>query len=223
MEGSWRSIWESKASESDFSASGRSSADARQLFALLTDACAALSPKATDILLDLGCGVGLLARHLTSHVGMVVGLDFAPPLLSRARLSAPAGRFVSGTAVALPFRASSFSKLLASSVLQYLDGDDLVEVALREMRRVVAPDGCAFVSGNPDLRRKAEYLAGIDNLDLPEERKVVLRERSQKAFWLSPETAVAMAGRNGWTTEIRPISPAVWQSFYMFDLLLTAR
>jgi len=219
----WRGIWESKSSEGEFAASGRSSGDPAQLFALLADACAALAPFPSDRALDLGCGVGLLARHLVPYISSLVGLDFAVPLLQRARTAAPAARFVGGALPGLPFRDGSFTLVLASSVLQYLDGDDGVERGLAEMRRVTASGGRAFASGNPDLRRKEAYIAGIDRLDLPEERKAVIRERNRKAYWMSPETLVEQARRVGFDAEVKAISPAVWQSHYMFDLALVAR
>lgn len=219
----WRRIWESKAAEPDFAASGRSSGDPGQLFALLADACAALKPAPEDALLDLGCGVGLLARHLAPYVKSLVAVDFAVSLIRRARAQVPVGRFAVASILALPFRDGAFSMVLVSSVLQYLEGDDAVARALAEMRRVAANGGRAFASGNPDERKKEEYIAGIDRLDLPDERRAVIRERNRKAYWMSPEALVRRAEKEGWRAEVRPISPSVWQSFYMFDLLLIAR
>jgi SAM-dependent methyltransferase len=220
--GYWRPIWEAKAAEPDFSASGRSSGDPGQLFALLSDACSALQLKVGDRLLDLGCGVGLLARHMAPYVSAVVGLDFAVSLLARAHDQVPSARLAAGDLLRLPFRDGVYSKVLASSVLQYLDSLDAVGVSLGEMRRVTARGGRALASGNPDLRKKKEYIEGIDRLDLSEERKEQLRERNQAAFWLSPEALLDRAQEVGWQAEIRPIAATVWQSFYMFDLLLTA-
>lgn len=219
----WRGVWESKAVEPDFAASGRSSGDPSQLFALLVDACAALAPTLEDRLLDVGCGIGLLARHLAPYVGQLTGLDFAPALLKRAEAHVPHGRLVAGSLLGLPFASGAFSKLLVSSVLQYLEDDASVGRALVELRRVTCSGGRAFASGNPDIRKKQEYIAGVDRLDLPEQRKELIRERNRKAFWLSPETAVAQADAAGWNAEVKAISPAVWQSFYMFDLALVAR
>ncbi len=219
----WQEIWESKAAEADFPASGRSSGGPHQLFALLADACAALTPRPWDRLLDLGCGVGLLARHLAPYVGSFVGVDFAPSLLRRASRAAPTARFVAGTLSALPFADGAFSKILASSVLQYLDDDEAVGHALREMRRVVATGGRVFASGNPDRRKKDDYIAGIDRLDLPEDRKAMIRERNHRAFWMSPDRLVEQARAVGWDADIRAVSHAVWQSFYMFDVFLTTR
>jgi SAM-dependent methyltransferase len=223
MSAPWREVWESKATEDDFMASGRSSGDPAQLFALLSDACAALKPAPNDRLLDAGCGVGLLARHLAPYVRSLVGCDFAVPLLVRARRHAPAGRYLAADLRRLPFRDAAFTTVMVSSVLQYLDDDDAVMQALAEVRRVIAPGGRAFASGNPDARRKEEYIAGIDRLDLPEERKAIIRERNREALWLSPDRLVKAAERAGWAAEARPISAGVWQSFYMFDLVLVAR
>jgi SAM-dependent methyltransferase len=219
----WREVWESKAGEADFAASGRSSGDPGQLFALLADAAAALELRPEDLLLDVGCGVGLLARHLTPYVRRLVGLDFAVPLLSRAREQAPRGCYAAGSLESLPFRDGVFTKLLASSVLQYLGDDASVGRALREMRRLVAPGGRAFASGNPDQRKKDEYIGGIDRLDLPDERKEQIRERNRKAYWLSPDVLAGQGEAAGWSVEVRAISASVWQSFYMFDLQLIAR
>jgi len=222
-EGGWRRIWEEKAKEKDFAASGRSSGDPAQLFALLGDACRALQPTPADRLLDVGCGVGLLGRHLQPYVGSFVGLDFALTLLFRAREALPRGLFVGGSLMELPFPRGAFSKVLASSVLQYLDGDEAVGLALSELRRVTSEGGRVFASGNPDRTRKDEYILGIDRLDLPGEKRRLIRDRNQKAFWISPEQLKAQAEGAGFRAEVRPIAPEVWQSFYMFDLLLIAR
>lgn len=219
----WRAIWESKAREPDFAASGRSSGDAGQLFALLTDTCSALQPTLNDALLDLGCGVGLLARHLRPYVHELVAVDLAVGLITRARTEVSAGRFVAADIRALPFRDGAFPKILVSSVLQYLEDDDTLAKVLLELRRVTTHGGRAFVSGNPDSRRKDKYIRGIDRLNLPEREKKVIRERNQAAYWISPDALARQARAAGWDAEIRSVSPKVWQSFYMFDLLLSAK
>jgi len=219
----WQAFWGLRAAEPDFPASGRSSGNAGQLFALLADACAALDLKLSDRLLDVGCGVGLLSRHMVPYVETLVGVDFAIPLLGRAASVTTAGCFVAGDLLSLPFREASFSKVIVSSVLQYLDDEASVVRALAEIRRVTAAGGRAFASGNPDRRKKEEYIAGIEALDLPEERKAAIRERNRGAFWLSAETLLEQAKAGGWEAEIQPISSSVWQSFYMFDLVLRAK
>lgn len=219
----WQKAWESKADEPDFAASGRSSGDAGQLFALLADAFRALRPGPSDTLIDLGCGVGLLSWHIAPYVQRVIGIDFASRLLLRARKRVPGGEFLAADILGLPFADRSLSLILASSVLQYLDSDEAVGNALKEMRRVAAPGARVFVSGNPDKRKKQEYIAGIDHLDLPQEKKDLIRERNEKAFWICPDTLGNLAKDVGWKVEVRSISPVVWQSHYMFDLFLEPR
>ena len=219
----WRKTWESKAQEPDFSASGRSSGDAGQLFALLADAFRALHPLPSDTLLDLGCGIGLLSWHIAPYVQRVIGVDFASPLLVRARARVPNAKFIAADVLQLPFADRSLSLILVSSVLQYLDSDESVATALRELRRIAAPGARVFASGNPDKRKKQEYIAGIDRLELPKERKEIIRERNEKAFWICPDTLGGLAYEAGWKSEVRDISPLVWQSHYMFDLFLEPR
>lgn len=160
---------------------------------------------------------------MVPYVETLVGVDFAIPLLGRAASVTTAGCFVAGDLLSLPFREASFSKVIVSSVLQYLDDEVSVDLALEEIRRVTATGGRAFASGNPDRQRKEEYIAGIEALDLPAERKASIRERNSRAFWLSAETLLKQAEAVGWDAEIRPVSSSVWQSFYMFDLVLRAK
>lgn len=223
MSSEWKAVWAAKATEDEFTASGRSSGDAVQLFALLTDAASALRLGRADRLLDLGAGTGLLGRHLRPHVACLVAMDLALPLVMRNRAEGNATHWVTGDAVRLPFGPARFTRVLFSSVLQYLGNEAAVAAALGELRRVVGPGARAFASGNPDTKHREEYIAGIDRLDLPEERKAILRERNRSAFWLDPARLCAQASAAGWEAEVRPIAPLVWQSFYMFDLLLIAR
>ena len=43
----------------------------------------------TDVILDLGCGTGNVAKTLAAHVKRVVGLDISPKMLDRAQQDAP--------------------------------------------------------------------------------------------------------------------------------------
>lgn len=95
--------------------------------------------------LDIGCGPGTITADLAGLVprGRVTGLDSAPGILARARAVAAERalgnvEFAVGDVHALPFRAGAFDVVHAHQVLQHV-GDPVR--ALREMRRVCAPDG----------------------------------------------------------------------------------
>jgi len=100
--------------------------------------------------LDIGCGVGSLALDLAATVapGRVVGIDVDPGQIEAARSSAAEraidnADFRTGSAYEPPFPDASFDVVYANAVLLYLR--EPVR-ALREMRRVLRPDGLAAVS-----------------------------------------------------------------------------
>jgi len=101
-------------------------------------------------LLDVGCGPGTITIELAERVapGEVVGTDAANAVISLARtlLEQPGTplncRFERGDVYALDHPDDSFEIVHAHQVLQHLT--DPVR-ALREMRRVLAPDGVLAV------------------------------------------------------------------------------
>lgn len=105
--------------------------------------------------LDVGCGSGVLLpalAELVGSAGKVVGLDYSPDLLVKARDRVRAGgceavvELVEGDAVDLPFEGGAFDAAHAERVLIHVpDGD----AAIREMRRVVRPGGWV-VAAEPD-------------------------------------------------------------------------
>jgi SAM-dependent methyltransferase len=93
-------------------------------------------------ILDAGCGSG---RNLVEFAkfGPVTGLEPAPESLELARARG-VGTVVSGSFdEPLPFADSTFALATVLDVIEHLDDD---VGALRELRRVVAPDGRLLVT-----------------------------------------------------------------------------
>jgi ubiquinone/menaquinone biosynthesis C-methylase UbiE len=101
--------------------------------------------------LDVGCGTGYWARLLAEAVGpdgLVVGIDPSPEMVAYAARKAPPGgtcRFQVGTAEALDFPSDHFDVVVNSLMMHHLP-EDLRVPALREMRRVLRPDGTLLVA-----------------------------------------------------------------------------
>ena len=96
-------------------------------------------------LLDCGCGVGSITLDLAELVapGKTVGLDLDESQLALAREAAASrglgnARFEVGSMYELPFADASFDVALAHTVLFHLSDPPR---AMRELRRVLAPDG----------------------------------------------------------------------------------
>jgi ubiquinone/menaquinone biosynthesis C-methylase UbiE len=127
-----------------------------------------------EVLLEVGCGSGVLDRWLARHTGganRIVGMDINPFMLRQARaLARQEGleqliTFQEGNAEALPFPDNSFDVAMSSTVIQRVNADRM----LPEMVRVTKPGGRVAVVGHghdmprwvnlplrPELKAKVE-------------------------------------------------------------------
>src|SRR3984893_604413 len=109
---------------------------------------AALALGPADRLLDVGCGGGVFLRHAEAQTGCsVIGVDHSREMVRLARPLA-----VLAEAEQLPFGDGEFTAV--SSIVAFFFFPDAVR-ALREMRRVLTPDGrIAIFTTSPDAKGK---------------------------------------------------------------------
>lgn len=86
-------------------------------------------------ILDVGCGTGLILRHLPKGS---VGLDINPRNIPRAKKHAPHTEVVLGDAERLPFKDNSFPMVICTDVLEHFPDP---HKPLKEIFRVLAPGG----------------------------------------------------------------------------------
>jgi ubiquinone/menaquinone biosynthesis C-methylase UbiE len=103
---------------------------------------ARVAPARGDSVIDVACGTGIVARLARERLGpdaRVVGVDVAPAMLAVARTVDPTIDWREGNAVSLPVTADErFTILTCHQGLQFMPDKP---AAVREMRRVLAPDG----------------------------------------------------------------------------------
>jgi demethylmenaquinone methyltransferase / 2-methoxy-6-polyprenyl-1,4-benzoquinol methylase len=99
---------------------------------------AAAAVRQGDRVLDAACGTGDLAvADAKAGAASVTGLDFSEQMLARARRKAPLD-WVQGDMLALPFEDAAFdAATVGFGVRNVAD----LELALRELRRVLRPGG----------------------------------------------------------------------------------
>jgi ubiquinone/menaquinone biosynthesis C-methylase UbiE len=101
-----------------------------------------LGARATDRVLEVGCGAGHLLARLPA--GRAVGIDLADSLLARTRKRlGTRAALAQGDAGSLPFAAGSFDRVYCSEVLEHLVDPG---AAVAEIRRVLKPGGVAVLS-----------------------------------------------------------------------------
>ena len=104
-----------------------------------------------ESVLDLGCGTGELALTLGRRVGpngRVAGIDISKALVAGARRKAKRAGLAIDYRVAsveqLPFEDATVDVVVSSLVLHHL-APEVLERAVREIRRVLKPGGRIFV------------------------------------------------------------------------------
>ena len=93
------------------------------------------------VVLDLGCGTGLLMEILMRRGYRVVGLDLRPEGLRAVRQGLPQSMLLHGEAFSLPLKRNSCRAVILLDVLEH--GND--QAALAEVNRVLTPGGLAVI------------------------------------------------------------------------------
>jgi ubiquinone/menaquinone biosynthesis C-methylase UbiE len=115
-----------------------------------------------NVVLDVGCGTGLLFRHVAPKTEMVVGVDISRNLLLHARERAKEHlkvHIVQADADHLPFRNMVFSMIFAFTVLQNMP--EPLET-LQEIERTGKRDAFIVVTG---LKKAFSLVSFGDLLD----------------------------------------------------------
>lgn len=128
--------------------------------------------KKGDVVVDLGSGAGndcFIARHETGETGKVIGIDFTPAMVDKARANAEARgfnnvEFRQGDIEHMPISANVADVIVSNCVLNLVPNKNGV---FQEIYRVLKPGGhfsisdVVLVGALPDgLRKDAEMYAG---------------------------------------------------------------
>jgi len=128
--------------------------------------------KKGDVVVDLGSGAGndcFIARHETGETGKVIGVDFTPAMIDKARANAEARgfnnvEFRQGDIEHMPISANVADVIVSNCVLNLVPNKHGV---FQDIYRVLKPEGhfsisdVVLVGALPDgLRKDAEMYAG---------------------------------------------------------------
>jgi ubiquinone/menaquinone biosynthesis C-methylase UbiE len=159
-------------------------------------------------ILDVGCGAGLLTTWLVDQGAAVTAMDVSPAMLDLARrcVGGRAELVLADLAAPLPFETASFDIVVASLVLHYVRD---WEAALREIRRVLSPNGVVvFSTHHPTMDWLVSSPEDYFAVKQVTETWTIGDRGFEVSFWRRPLTAMcdAIAGA-GFVIE-RLVEPA---------------
>ena len=143
---------------------------------------------AGSTLLDVGCGIGDLARHLVDRkidVGRFIGIDAMPGMIESARQSAPPGaEFLEGDFIADPgiIAAQAPDVILVSGSFNTLEEDVVDRVLDGFFQAATTAVAYNFLGNRPGSRWK--------DVDLAPARRFDLVRRMDHALELTPRVSM---------------------------------
>jgi SAM-dependent methyltransferase len=114
-------------------------------------------------ILDLGCGTGELAPVFLKQGYRYVGIDIEAERIRYAAKTFKKGTFHVMDASQIDYPDGHFDQILVTGVLHHLS-DEQVRGIVREMRRVLRPDGRALVMEDIALRGSLNLLGKLVHL-----------------------------------------------------------
>ena len=178
--------------------------------------------KKGDVVVDLGSGAGndcFIARHETGDTGKVIGIDFTPAMIDKARQKAEARgfnnvEFRQGDIEKMPITSNAADVIVSNCVLNLVPNKDAV---IKEIYRVLKPGGHFSISDvvllgalPTGLRKDAEMYAGcvsgaiqkevyleliqsngFENITIQKEKVITIPDDILKNY-LSPEEILSL-------------------------------
>jgi len=146
-----------------------------------------LDKKDKEKVLELGCSSGFLTKHL----GKVTAIDTSEGMLEIAHSKNPRAKCIHADMFELPFKNSSFDKVITMRVWNHLDSTD-IKKAILESKRVLKKKGHLIfdIENKSRLRRIASVIY-----------KILFNPTGYKIYQYSLKEIKNILGREGFRIE----------------------
>jgi len=115
-------------------------------------------------LLDIGCGHGLIHKHLKGKGLDIVGVEVADEVVQLARTENPEFSYFSHDGTVLPFPAKKFDVAIAICVMHHVSPAEWQNF-LNEMKRVLKTGGVAVIFEHNPYNPVTQYIVANNFLD----------------------------------------------------------
>jgi 2-polyprenyl-6-hydroxyphenyl methylase / 3-demethylubiquinone-9 3-methyltransferase len=152
------------------------------------------------VLVDVGCGAGLLAPHVAGKGYRHVGLDLITSALEQAATHGVL--VVRADACALPLADGCADVVVAGELLEHVPD---LPAAVGEICRVLRPGGLLVLD-----TLNATALSRLLAVTVAERIPGVPRGLHDPALFVDPAELVALCARHGVRLDVRGVRPTVW-------------
>ncbi|MEV6297780.1 methyltransferase domain-containing protein [Actinoplanes sp. NPDC051861] len=173
-----------------------------ELLHWLAESRAALIPPAASdgaILLDAGCGGGLLAPHVRTKGYRHLGVDLGRLALTQAARVGVAP--VNGDVTALPLASASADVVVAGEILEHVTD---LPGTVAELCRVLRPGGLVVLDTVNDTA-----LSRLITVTIGERLGIAPAGLHDPALFVPPRRLISEFGRHGVAIEIRGLRPSL--------------
>jgi len=104
-------------------------------------------PNENELVLDLGCGTGLLLEHIAKSTRLLVGIDISPKILQEAKKRAkrfPNTAIIRADADHTPLQNRTFDHVFAVTLLQNMPNPIKT---IKEIKRISKPQSAIVLTG----------------------------------------------------------------------------
>lgn len=122
-----------------------------------------LSQNQTSIILDIGCGAGVLLN--CAKASLKIGLDTSFESLKKAKILDPKMELIQGDATQLPFRSNMFSDIIGMHlvpVVKTFQGDDWKK-SINEIKRISAKKCKIILTGANRMSKHFEKTHSLES------------------------------------------------------------
>lgn len=192
--------------------------NAAQFAAIVQDIRRNLALAASDLVLDLCCGNGVLTREVARFCDRMVGVDFSARLIDVAQhqFCAPVIDYVLADACALPLSVTrqAFDKIFIYEALQHFDANQAEEV-LAQIGKLSRPPQRLYIASVPDAARIWNYYDTAARRE-EYERRVSAGTEAIGHWWHKQELEQLLV-RHDYRVVFCEQSPQLHSAHYRFD------
>lgn len=228
----WKIIWEKRNNQKDMADSGGRSVRSDwedQLELVRRDINNRLDFNCDDFVLDIGCSGGMIIKGISPIVKKAVGVDYCVSMINKTKeknKDCSSVEIVLAKADRLPFKNSSFSKIICCSVFMYLGNFEKVKVVINEMKRIASHNAKIFIVDILDKKRKPHLYSLMMLLYL--KKKITLIQFLKESIahclgfhlWLKSDELESYIKKLGMKVVALKQNKSLMFSDVMFDLLI---